>query len=304
MLKELKLKYGNLGKIPSIVGSASHSAQAGDIVWVLTRWTLLNTKNSTDQDIVTARNQIYGMLAEHIFPCFLKAFSNKTIPDDFALYAVYVEMHADEQKNRILINEDTKFSIYLKLKEKKKIKHGDPVNFDEIEEFMHIEKNEDVDPNAATIMLVLNKHGWFGKADLIYNRKNVQAKINRAMDFFKAAKDNLEASNVTAFYQSLWDCAELLAESLLLLHNQIKLKTHHNTIQEIFEKFCNSYNLDYIKSYKKISELRNNARYGPPHPNNKNQIKDAPPLLQDITKMHKFVLRFLQDREIKPTQSY
>ena len=300
----LKLKYENLGKIPSIVGTALHSAQDGDIVQILARWSLLNMKEFTDEYITVVKGQINSMLVEWVYPRLLQMFSTKSVPEDFLLHAVYIEMHADEKKNRILINEDTKFYIGCRIKAGITLQQDDPVKIGDIEEFVSLEKKQDIDPNAAIIMLALNKNGWFGKADLVYNRENTREKINRAISFFNAAHDSLNTSNMPAFYQSLWDCAELLAESVLLLHNQIKLKATHDTIQKTFEQFCKHYNIKYIDDYKKISQIRNNARYGPPHPSYKKWITDAPVLFQNIFEMQQFVLSFLRDREVTPSQPH
>ena len=293
-----ELKYPKLEPMPSIIGTALTSAQGGDKIAILTQWSLLNTENTTDEYIMMIKGRISSMLSDNIFPRILKAFSTKTIPKDFFLYAVYVEMHSDEQKNKILINEDTKFYAVCRPKVGLEIKKNDPITMGNIEELISIEKRN-IDPNAATMMLMLNKHGWFGKADLIYNRKNTQMKINRAINFLESAKENLKQSNIDAFYQSLWDCTELLAESVLLLHNQIKLKASHQNIQTAFNEFCEIHRIRV--DYEKITQIRNSVRYGPPHPIYKNRTKDAPTLLRSIIDLHDFVLDFLKVREVIPT---
>ena len=70
----LKLKYENLGKIPSIVGTALHSAQDGDIVQILARWSLLNMKEFTDEYITVVKGQINSMLVEWVYLVFYKCF--------------------------------------------------------------------------------------------------------------------------------------------------------------------------------------------------------------------------------------
>ena len=294
-----KPKYEFLDPFPSLIGTTFRSMQAGDVGPIITQLTLFNTKNATDDDIIKAKNQISSILADEIFPRLLKLFSATAIPKDFSLYAVYIEMHGNERKNKILINEDTRFYITCQTKKGIPMKKNDPVKIDDIEQFISIEK-KDKDPNAATIMLALNKNGWFGQFDFIYNRENTKEKANRAIDFFNSAVKNLESSNMTGFYQSLSDCSELLAESLLLLHNHIKLKASHKNIRISFEHFCELNNLKFIEDYKKISTIRNHARYGPPHPSTKNQNKDAPVLLQTIRELLGFVLMFLRERQVAP----
>jgi HEPN domain-containing protein len=289
-----------IGKFPSLIGFVTKSYKDGDWASIVTQLSFYNTKNTTDEDITTAKIQIYGMLSQWIFPLILQKFSGQKLPDDFLLYAVYIEMHQDNTKNRILFNEDTKLRILCKLKPGLKFKNRDPVKINDIEEISYIEKL-DKDPNAATILLIMNKGDWFGTFDFVYNRYYVKEKCERAIEFLDSAIENYKKSNNNAFYQSLWDCSELLAESLLLLHNQIKLKTPHSQIRKVFKQFCEIYNLPFFDNYFKITEIRNNSRYGPPHPKHSNSEQDALHLLKETHKFFRFVLVFLKERQVEPS---
>jgi len=258
--KKISQKYKIMGKFPSIIGFATKSVESGETASIATQLMLYNHKNVSDEDITIAHSQIYSTLSQWIFPFILKTFSNKKLPKDFVLYAVYIEMHSDETKNKILINEDTGFKIACKLKNKRELKKNDPIQMNEIDYLTSIQK-EDEDFNAATILLMQVNGSWFGKFDIIYNRENVIKKLDRAIDFFNSAIQNLNNSNMTGFYQSLWDSSELLAESMLLLHNQIKLKAEHKKIKQVFKEFCNVRQIAYFKDFEKIGQIRNNSRY-------------------------------------------
>ena len=290
-------KYKIKCTLPSIVGFATKSVKAGETGSISTQMQLYNHENISDDDISLAHSQIYSTLAQHIFPMMIKSFSGKKIPKDFALYAVYVEFHSDESKNRILINEDTNFRILCKLKKGINLKKNDPIYNNQVEYITSIEK-VDQQPNTATILLTHINGNWFGKFDYIYNRENVLEKMERAIDFFNSALENLKNTNMTGFYQSLWDCAELLAESLLLLHNQIKLKAEHKKIKKLFQNFCQLYQISYYENYEKITQIRNNSRYGPPHPKVNNSYENAQKLLHSTHGFLKFVLDFTKERQV------
>ena len=292
-------KY-KLEPIPSLSGFTLKSMQRGEVGPIVTRLTLFNTINMDDDHIIMGKQQISSILSDLVFPRILNAFSTKMVPEHFFLHAVYIEMHADESKNKVLINEDTHFALTCKLKKGVKLMENDAVTTVDIDHFTSIDK-EDRDPNAAAIMLALNSAGWFGAIDLIYNRAITQEKITRAIDFFRAASEELKSSNIKPFYQSLWSCNELLAESLLLLYNFIKLKTPHNKIKKNFEGLCKNYNFAYINDYNKIYQIRNPARYGPPHQWSDKWEKEAPKLFQSTANFLGFVLTFLSDRGVVPS---
>ena len=133
---------------------------------------------------------------------------------------------------------------------------------------------------------------------------NAQQKIDRAINFFSASAESLSKKNFQAFYESLWSCAELLAESVLLLNMPIELKTSHKDIQKRFEGFCENHNYNYIEDYNQISTIRAPARYGPPHPWSLKWEKDAPRLLQSTREFLGVVLTFLQERDVTPSEQH
>ena len=291
-----QMKY-NLESIPSIHGIAIKSMQKGDIGPALTRLALFSDTQAPDDYIIMAKHQMSNLLSDWVFPRILQEFSTSVVPKDFSLYAVYVEMHSEQSKNKLLINEDTGFKIKCVPKTGMKFKPDDKVMIGDVEGLVSIEK-EDKDPNAATIMLAYSRGGWYGSFDYTYNRGHTQQKINRAINFFSAATESLKKTNFQAFYESLWSCSELLAESVLLLNMPIELKTSHKGIQKRFEGFCKNYNYNYIENYKQISEIRESARYGPPHPWSPKWEKEAPRLLQSTREFLGVVLTFLQERDV------
>ena len=293
----MKNRKYELKPITSLSGFTLKSMQRGEVGPMVTQLTFFNTIDKDDNYTLMSKQQISSILSDLVFPRVLNAFSAKTVPENFFLYAVYIEMHTDESKNMLLINEDTRFALTCKLKKGVELMKNDAVTTSDIAHFISIDK-DDKDPNAATIMLALNDDGWFGAIDLIYNRVITQEKITRAIDFFRAAAEELKTSNIKPFYQSLWSCNELLAESVLLLHKFIELKTPHKNIKKRFEGFCNNYNFAYINDYNKICQIRDPARYGPPHQWSDKWEKEAPKLFQSTAKFLGFVLTFLGDRGV------
>lgn len=295
-----KQKYGSLGPIPSLVGFAVNSAKSGEIGFVKFHDVLYNLNNATDNDIANFSSSAHRILVDVVFPLVLQRFSGEKLPDNFGLYAVYIEMHGDETKNKILINEDTRFHVTCKLLKGLNKKKNEVVAIKDIDHFVSIEK-KDRDHNAATIMLALNNNNWFGEFDLVYNRQNATKKIDRALDFLNSAETNLKSNNMTGFYESLWSSNELLVECLLLLHNFIKLKSSHKAIQSGLKQFCKTHNIQYINTYSKITQIRENIRYGPPHSEYKNLRVDAPNFLSDTKEFSEYVLKFLAMHRVEPS---
>jgi len=301
--KKTPQKYKIMGKVPSFSGFATKSAKPGETILIETQSELYDHKNVPDERIITVRGYIYNILATLVFPSVLRTFSSKKLPKDFFLYAVYIEMHSDEAKNRILINGDAGFQITCKLKNGVKLKKNDPVRMGDIDHLTSIQK-ADRDANAAAISLMRVGGDWFGRIDLVYNRGNVTEKIDRAMDFFSSAIQNFHGANMNGFYQSLWDSSELLAESLLLLHNQIGLKAPHGAIRRTFAGFCKTHQIAYFEDFEKISQIRGNARYGPPHPEHRGAENESDRLLQSTYEFLKFVLDFLMERQVSPSGDF
>ena len=292
-----RAKYRIKGKIRSFVGFAVESAKPGDKVSILTQFSYFNHPDTSNEQAMMSKFQINKLLAERIFPIILETFKEEEIPKEFVLRAVYVELYGNERKNKISINEDTNFLVECQIKKGVKINKNDPVKAEDVEYFTSID-NPKKDPNAATILLVQKSGEWFGTYDLIYNRQYVKEKVDRAIEFYYSAQDNFKKSNTHPFYQSLWDCAELLIECLLLLHNQIKLKAEHKQIKEIFEVFCNTNGIEYFKDYQKISKIRDNSRYGPPHSEPRDAIQESQRLLQSTYDFREYVLSFLKERQV------
>ena len=98
----------------------------------------------------------------------------------------------------------------------------------------------------------------------------------------------------------MWDCAELLIECILLLHNSIKIKTPHDKIRKSFAPFCNSNGIEYNQIFEEITNIRNNARYGSPHPPNSSFKKNANYYRFKTAEFLSFVLKFLENRQVSP----
>ena len=294
-------KFTIVRRPTSLTGFAMNEVkQGGHTVTTLTQFKLF--KNIETNDVTLYKSIINSYIADVAFPIVIESFSGKKIPNKFFLGSLYVEMFGDETKNKILINNDAEISAVCELKSKKKFKKNEPVKNSDIKYFTNLER-KDGDPNAATILLAQHNNEWFGIFDLIYNRKYVKDKVERAIEFFNTATDSLKNKNYWPFYQNLWDCAELLIECVLLLHNLIKIKTPHDKIKKSFKPFCKSNNINYDKIFEEVAEIRNNSRYGPPHPPNKSFKEYANYYHFKTAEFLSFVLSFLENRQVSPSEN-
>lgn len=292
-MMELKI----VGGIDSIVGFAEHSAKDGETVSIRTQGSYFSKSDLNDPSILSIKNQISSIMASHVFPLFLSHFSSKNLPEKFHIDSVRIELFADSSKNTFTFNQDAKILGNFVLAEPKAFKKGDPVFQKDIKEInsVHI---EDRDPNSALMLFVLFSDEWYGVIDLIYNRENALGKHEAAQEYIETAMSNFKNSKFKPFYNDLWTAYELLTESILLLHNQLKLKDSHKKISKLLKGFCEIHNLHFYDDYKQIEFIRTSVRYGPPYKKQSDMEQNALKYLTSLMDFSKHVESFLKERQV------
>lgn len=287
--------------VESLLGIALESAGPGQIAPILTQCELYNETNGSEDERIFARNVIHEILCNYVYPHVLETFKGKNVPEDFHLYAAHLEMHPDESKNRVLINSETRLKILCRAK--KGLKYNDPVSDGDVQELLKIE-NSTSDPNAATISLVQLHGRWYGKVDLVYNRGAVRGKLDRAIAFLHSAVTANEENNMPPLYESLWSACELLAESMLLLHRQLPIRSEHKAIFSALKQFEVLHNLNFADSYLAIRQIRDSMRYGESHPDRTDEgHKKAQILLDECLSFFAFAHKFMKKRQVEASDS-
>lgn len=296
----MKLKI--IGGMDSIVGFAEKGAESGEIVNIRTQGSYFSKSDLNDPGVFSIKNQINSIMATHIFPLFLHHFSSKELPEKFAISSVRIELFADQSKNTITFNKDAKIFGNFVLAKPKELKKGDPILQEDVKGINSIYV-EDRDPNSA-LMLFASLHGeWYGFIDLIYNRQNASKKHETSKEYLETAMSNFKNSKFKPFYNDLWTAYELLAESILLLHNQLKLKDSHKKISKLLKGFCEIHDLPYYDDYKQIESIRTSVRYGPPYETKSDMEKNALKYMTGLMDFSKYVEGFLKERQVTTKDS-
>lgn len=211
--------------------------------------------------------QINRFLSEHIFPIIIHETSQKRIREKLKISYIRVEMYSDRRKNKITIgstNTPSSDRIYVETEKPHNKKPGDLVDPEKHNGGIKSIDVQNQDPNAA-IMVFAKWKQWYGLFDLVYNRGHAIEKHKRAKEFVDTAREAFNKKNYYAFYSNAWDAYELYMEIMTMMMGSISPGENH---QEIFAKFKAMYESKagiFITGYEKLTAIRENARYGPPH---------------------------------------
>lgn len=295
------LKLVIKGDFPSLAGFADKSYKQGSTATIVTMGNFLSLDELNDPFVFSIKSQIGTIMSEWIFPRLLKHFSNK-LPEKFVLQTVRIELFGNESENTIYFNKEAKIKAMCKYVGNKKLTPNEPVLGSDIEKIINLYCDER-DPNAACLMFINFRGNWMGIIDYTYNRKNASEKYRLAQTHLNAALSNYEKSNLEPFYTSLWDGCELLVESILLLHNQLKLKETHKKISKLLEGFCEIRNMVFHRDFSDIRKIRDVLRYGPPHTTNIDYKDKSLTYLSKAKEFSEFVETFLKERAVNLSNS-
>ena len=284
---------------PSLLGFTEKSTKSGETSSIVTAGVYLSDSDSNDPFVQSCKSHISHMMSDIVFPKLLHYFSHK-LPEKFRLQSIRIELFANEEQNIMYFNKEAKIKATCKYVKGKSFTKNELVKEDDIEKILDIYCDEK-DPNAACLMFTFFRGQWMGIFDYHYNRKYASDKYQLAQTHLKAALSSYNKSDFKPFYSSLWDGYELLGESILLIHNQLKLKESHQKILELLQGFCKIRNLDYSKDFQDIRKIRDFVRYGPPHTTEIHYEEKSEKYLQKTMNFSKYVESFLKERQVNVT---
>ena len=279
---------------PSLAGFVEKSGNTGEISQIVIMGAYLSNSDLDDSFGQLCKDHISHTMSELIFPKLLYHLSHK-LSKNFFLQSVRVELFPDETQNTIYFNDEAKIKAECKLVKRKPFAKNELIKEADIEKISNLSCNER-DPNAACLLFTFFRGEWLGIFDYHYNRKHASDKYQLAQTHLKAALNNYDKSNFKSFYTSLWDGYELLCESVLLLHNQLKLKESHTKISNLLKEFCKIRNLDYDKDFENLRKIRDVVRYGPPHTTDIDYEEKSLSYLRKTMNFSKYVEVFLKER--------
>ena len=183
----------------------------------------------------------------------------------FNLKAFQIIFFSDYRERQIRLNPEVKAIVECKhiLGLQKKL--GEPIYIHEIEEVKKIQLTEEDDPDCGHITFIKIGEKCIIGFDARYNKSHSKKHIDRAKEFLEAAEFSLKQNNWSAFVDTLFSSAELLARSILLSMPDPKFreKASHKTIKSKFNKYAAPGNVKpiHIKTFNKLSDFRKRARY-------------------------------------------
>lgn len=208
---------------------------------------------------------IFDILDNYAYPEVMKHVEKGMSPDNFRLYNVQLLMYADQNRNKILLNDDVLTVAQTKFKENKKFQKGDPIRQTDVEDYLGLYPSESVDKNAANVILTKLSGLWYCAYDLIYDRKRVGSRYELARQFLKVANYCLREKMWGAYVDTLHSTTELAIQSILLLHHHPKFSIYQ-THPDTFELFCEhtklgNIDIKFSDHYDNLKKLRSKGRY-------------------------------------------
>ena len=181
------------------------------------------------------------------------------------LRAAQILFFSDGRKPKVRINSEVRAIGKVQFKPGISKKAGEPVFEHELEGLEAINLTEGDDPDCGHATLVKIGGRWTITFDFRYNKKLSRKHINTAKQFYEAAGFSFKQKNWSAFVDSLFSAAELLARSILLSRPdpQFRKKATHKAIQIRYNRFADLGNVEeaHRETLNKLSGLRDRARY-------------------------------------------
>jgi hypothetical protein len=208
---------------------------------------------------------VFDILDNYAYPEVMRRIEKGMSYDNFRLHSVQLVMYADQNRNKILLNDDVLSVANTKFKEGKKFQKGDPIRHMDVEDYLGLFPSESVDKNAANVILTKLNDLWYCAYDLIYDRKRVASRYELAKQFLEVADYCLQERMWGAYVDILHSTTELAIQSILLLHHNPKflLKQSHPDTYALISEDAKLGNIDikYSDHYDNLRKLRSKGRY-------------------------------------------
>ena len=247
-------------KFESFFGFALTSAKAGEIGAVGFQFNVTGPSKPQHSDIM-----VLNCLEDLVYPEIMRRVKEGKVKLPFKLNKAHILLFSDNTKNDVLLNDEVRFQLLMRLKKGKSFKKKDPIRESDVDEVIKIYPDKRNDPNAAHIMMVKIKNQWYFAADLVYDKEKMRKKFDTAKNFLESAKSNLDKELWSPFIDNLFSATELAAQSVLLLrhYGKYSLKQSHEDTRKYFTAYWQNKNtaIKFVQHYDSLSELRKKARY-------------------------------------------
>lgn len=242
-------------KFVSPAGFATNSAKKDELVGVL-------RDARTDKMDADMKNSICrNVLDDYVYPEIQRRVQNNITKEIIHPTRAHIVFYQDSSKNEIRINEETRFTACVNLKDDMELKKSQEIPVENIEKVHWLKPTEDENPNAAHLMILKIENRWEPDIRLIYNARHSQVIFQTAMQFYNTAEYALKRKEYSSFIGNLFYCVELLASAhtMSIAREKTKGDKHRNLL-----RFYRGFNVEYpefTKNYERLYDMRLNAIY-------------------------------------------
>jgi len=183
------------------------------------------------------------------------------LPANFNLSRAQIIFGSPIDKSGVKVRLNDEVKALTKVKLNRKIKEGEIIYLKDIKDIEQIELTDE-EKDFAHFTMMRSRDNWVVAFDFRYNRQRARRHIEIARQFLELARFSQKKKFYSAFVDTLFSAAELLAKSQLLLMPYAKLRSH-SRIQSLYSLHARLGNvkLDYKDAMCKLSGLRDSARY-------------------------------------------
>lgn len=213
-------------------------------------------------------NEDYGRTINQCLELFvLPVYKRQNLKFEKEKFRVaLVELFDDGRKPKIKLNKDVPILIEFNKRQLTKEDIGKPVSID-LREIKNISWHENLlDKDSARILVLrFNLDWWVLNFDFRYNQGTVKEKVKRAKEFLSACKTIIRKKELYphVLVYLLWSTAELIVDSMLLLHAQKTEKNHRARNEKIKSILGESlFSAEFSTLFLLLSNDKNPSRYG------------------------------------------
>lgn len=185
-------------------------------------------------------------------------------PENFEVTAAQVVSYADGRPHFIRLNDEVKAILIgiasrgIKVNEKFVLEDG-------LKEIKEIQLSNRDDPNAGHVTFLLFRGQWIMSFDFRYNKEKSRARLETAIQFLSAAKNNHEEGLDRPCVDNMYSAIELLATAQLLLYadKEYSKRQHHAGTEKRYIAMADigNYKIEYKETLLELKNIRKSARY-------------------------------------------
>lgn len=212
------------------------------------------------------QNEGFGRTINQLMEIFInkeREMDKKSVKE---FQVAIVEIFDDGKSPKVYLDEEATFILTFKNKKLDQNSVGRKMTVD-LKEIEKIEwHNGALGKNSAKFFIVRwNKDYWVLGFDFRYNKDIAKINLDRAREFLNAAKKLDSDSDLNPLIYLLWSVCELIIDvRLYLLPCEKPLPMHRDRKEKVgkFSKTSNIFSDEFIKTFDKLLQEKNNARYG------------------------------------------